>query len=559
MSQVRIQTPIETVAASENDTEYYTGALASVTYHAVGGKAVSKKKEKDLINIIDDAITDGSIDVFKEAVSTFGIQAFGVKAINNLIKEREEGDTDKKALDVREALGAAGYTVVLDEDDSRIRYYIGENKRTGTNASFKKIRKDGDESLIRYAISKNVGEKFVVERNIDTVPSAIIEFDPEQDDIYQKEGKTYFNTWTAPSLACIEKDTIHMYEPELYPLLDTLLMNVVGNDRGAYTYLMNVLSKSYQTKKSMTNIISLTGMQGTGKGVLHTLLKQIYTDAHVGAGGVKHNIFSDSDNSLLKDKLIYVLDEVAIGEEEFYTDAKTMAGNNSFTLKSLNRNSEVYPNRALFLNFFNLRNEDEIAFSPDANDRRISIIDSWTSLMNAEHFRDYTVMSDAVDQFELSSGSGIVEYFAWMLATMDIDEKLIKNPYDNELRRRWIDAGIDNTEDFYTAVINSDITYFENKADGVMYNGFGVIDTIIRMFSGAFEFRVTELSNIFEAMFLEKENKAKRNIIMEGKKTRSDGDKGSFIYKIAPRPSNNDALVAMNSTIPKPIEGYMHV
>jgi len=529
----------------------YMNEIEVSTYKRNGNIFISKEGQVKFRNLINMAKEKDELEKIEKAINKL---PFTTLSKVDLISQLRESDEALDSVDLVTAVEMLDYVVVMDKLAPRTRYILRDKKYTGLyNKTYRMLVKESKEALLDYVKSEtrySLESELEVENVFNTIPPAIMEFDPTREAIYKKEGDSslYLNTWTAPSLACLNKENTpnKVNKPSMYLLLDTLLRNLTNYDDKAYEYMMNVLAKAYQYKDFQSSILCLVGAQGTGKGVFEMLLREIFTGNHIGRGDKKHNVFTDSDNSMLKDKLVYFLDEMPIGGD-IYEEVKSIVGNGHFPLKELNVNVRSYPNRALFINSFNLQREDSIPFKIAESDRRLSVFDAWMPLKNANGFKDFTDLSEAIDLFRLDSGSGIVEYFAWMLSTWEINHNVLKQPYNNAIRQSWIDAGKDNTEDFYTAVLNKDFSYFEERAGGLMLNGYFISDSIQSIFDGVLDARTSTFTGMFSEIFKENENKEIRDKVMYGKRTRKNGNKGEFIYKL------DGALEVEKYGEPKPV------
>lgn len=512
-----------------------------MTYSRNGVIMISKNGLTNFKELVQIAIEMDEKDKLIKAIGKMPFSIPDHKKVLDLINADPSQLEEAEEVDAMSAADMLDYVLVMDKMSSKTRYIIKDKKRTGSsNRTHRMLVKEGKDALIDYIKSEvkfslNADKPVIVKREFDSVPPAILEFAPAEEMIFKKEGdeSIYLNTWTSPSLACMTKENTpeKLERPEHYNLLENLIRNLAGYSEDGYIYIMNALAKAYQDKSFQMFILCFFGAQGIGKGVLEMIFREIFTGSHCGRGDEKHNIFTDSDNSMLKDKLVYFLDELPVGGD-IYEAVKSIVGNATFPLKELNVNVRTYPNHAMLINSFNLDQEGQVKFKIAESDRRLSMFECWTPLTEVDGFKDFDDINDAINLFRLDSGSGIVEYFAWELATWDVDKALLRRPFQNETRQRWIDAGKDNTKDFYTAVLSKDIAYFEARANGISVGRYPVVDTMIRIFEGSFEPRLTTLTAIFSKMFGKDETVKVKNEVMSGRKKRVDGKKGDFIYDL---------------------------
>jgi len=529
--------------------KFYVEALSAMIYKNTTVD-IKKSSYGDYKDLKKNVIKNGDEEVFFKALKKIGFSEFFIMQEKKDIEFLKNPPVEEEKIALSGLLEEMQVIAILDEQSQNSPYILKEMKKTGINKTHRLIVKNTLKDLVNYVTSKTGVKPEVVDN--ESIQARSTFFDPKEEALFEKDGIAYFNTWTAPELLCMTKDTPEPQKPEHWNLLELAMLNVF-EDQDGVEYVLDVLAYAYQKRISTPSIIIMMGIQGSAKGLLEKLFKAIWTEMHMAVGDKKVNIFMGSDNSMLKDKLIYLLDETPIGGE-YYEVAKRYAGNNSFSLKELYSNARQYPNRAIFLNSFNLAYEGEIRFDLSADDRRISIFESKKQIITYPEFQmfEYEELGTIFSE-ELS------EYFAWVLATRDIDYERIKKPYANKTRERWIKAAKDHTEDFYTALFNKDMTYFMNVADGYTLRGFSIVDTFSNIFSGSLDARVTSMSEIYETIFDKKENKDKRDAIVKGRITRESGKKGgigNFIYKLDAPQTSPQPATSSSPTPPPPPEGY---
>ncbi len=506
---------------------YYEEALRGMLYSQKGINIIKKSSLKDFEALKKIVIDEGDEDKFEEGLNNVG---FGGFAVSQIIKDIEESKIKHEVvapLSLVDLIEGEGLLITLDEMAEKTSYIVKEMKKTGRNRSYRMMRKNSLTDLKTY-ISSRAGVKPEVmdEEEIKTMTPL---FDPTQGSMFDEDDVSYFNTWAEPMLLCMTKDTPEPPKPKNWRLLELALMNLFESEAGV-DYALDVIAWGYQNKQSIPNILIMMGVQGSSKGLFELLLTSIWTEGHMSVGDKKANIFMGNDNGPLKDKLIYLLDETPIGGV-YYDIAKRYAGNGTFVLKELYQTTRQYPNRAIFINTFNLVNPGDILFDLSEDDRRISLFESTKQIIEYPEFRvfDYVGLGKVFKE-------ELPEYFAWLLATREVDFQRIKRPFMNRTRERWVAASKDHTEDFYRALVNKDIDYFVKVADGVRFDGWSIVDTLSRVFSDdGFAARVTDLSVMFHDIFGRAENKEIRDGIVGKLRSRdssSSGGKGSFVYNL---------------------------
>lgn len=297
-----------------------------------------------------------------------------------------------------------------------------------------------------------------------------IVFDPTNtSNLCEFRKKECLNSYTAPKLLHITgKETQEI--PEILENFYLLIYNITGNDEEATEYVLQWLSRNYQTKQKAETLMLFSGESGTGKGVLVEILSELYGERHIGRGTAKSSIFSKEENASLKDVLYYHADEVVIDGEN-WSAVKALTGtNHTFVLKELYANSRTYPNWANFIFNVNTHKGDLPFKIPEQKDRRICCFETFTPLKDLDWWddgRNGTHSSFFTDEF--------ITALAKFLGTYTYSETLLERPYQNSLRYRMIKAGQSSVSGFALALMTKDFDWLDdNGLDTIVwYNNGG--------------------------------------------------------------------------------------
>lgn len=236
------------------------------------------------------------------------------------------------------------------------------------------------------------------------------------------------------------------------PMIDRVLKSVVGDDLVCYHHLINWLAFIVQKReKTMTGWV-LHGVQGTGKGVLfHRIMTPILGKAHclikqVGA-------LDDRFNVEMQTCLLFLLDESEADStpagKRAVARIKNMISEPEIEVRAMRtdaRQVRSYSNHFFFSNQVD-------AYAIEATDRRLNVAPRQETPLK--------LTLEDLAQIDAERGD-----FAAYLVGYKVNEKAAHEALDNEAKALMRDASQDALEQMCQAVMDGNLAYFMQYADG---------------------------------------------------------------------------------------------
>ena len=281
----------------------------------------------------------------------------------------------------------------------------------------------------------------------EVVESWTVEFDPttlQQID----EDRKWINTFKPP---------VHMledlpYTTEVPTVTHKVIWHAVGNDAEMYHWVMNWLACIYQTRRKNGTSIILSGIQGTGKGIiLNKILPALFGEDYV-----KPLLTSDL-NDRFND---FVLDTLITGFDEFHIENdKRNAGiidklKNLITEPTLPvRRMQISSTKLKVFNNTIINTNHHGPIPIDRTDRRMALC--------PRQEKPLLIDEEELDQIFLETRA-----LAAYLQHYTIDPTLARRAPHNQTREEAIKASQTTHDDFFNALRESDLDYFLQFIEG---------------------------------------------------------------------------------------------
>jgi len=235
-----------------------------------------------------------------------------------------------------------------------------------------------------------------------------------------------------------------------------LIFNLVDYNNERYHYLLNWLSFFFQYLKKSQVAIALIGDQGTGKGILFSIISKLFGEEYC------ITINDESLNSkykakLVEGKLFFNLDEIKFNTSKKNDSfIKALITNPSVSVEEKNvtmeKEIELY-GQCLFSSN-NLK-----AIYLDESDRRYTIFNTGNSLPKIDSlgFGRFENIEIAIDDE--------MEDFAKYLKNFNVDIALANTALDTPEKQMIINASKDNLKDFHAAIVDKKIIYFDELSE----------------------------------------------------------------------------------------------
>jgi hypothetical protein len=254
-----------------------------------------------------------------------------------------------------------------------------------------------------------------------------------------------------------------------------ILKSVVGGDEIVMDALINWLACIFQHRTKIGTAWVLSGVQGTGKGLLiHELLRPLFGPTCV-AKQLHH--FSDQFNAFLETSLIVNVDEVRLdssrGESaKLLAMVKNLITEPTVDIRSMRQNSRQAKSYSNFI----FTSNDYDAMRIDRTDRRFNIAP-----------RQETPIS--VTQAEVDALKLELFDFAGFLASYPADLDRARRPIETEAKEIMRKHGLDSVEQLVDAVLGGDLSFVIRMLSfGMDFRESGVwveVDKVVRRWAEA--------------------------------------------------------------------------
>jgi hypothetical protein len=328
-------------------------------------------------------------------------------------------------------------------------------------------RKCSDRSLI----SGYLDENNLIEIIDDTI------FKPVEKRIIYEDGGKYLNEYT-PTKYLSSNFNNGCSDPNSFPNIKELMMNICAEDEGAYQYLLKILSLSIRKPWIKRHgYIVFQGEGASGKGTFFDFVMKPIFEKYLVVD--TEEIFRTNFNGYSFDKLWVFVEEKDDSQNRY-------KGNISATLKTISGNQTGVSERKGFdrkivqdyRNFGMTTNKTtNVGLNLEKNDRRATIFGYSNSLGGSpDKAPEYRVKYEKEIPKELDN-------FVSYLKNMEYDEKEVFNSYKNDAREQLINIDKSNTDLFISdlesysgSFFNLVIKDYEFLEKNPEFNSFGTND-----------------------------------------------------------------------------------
>lgn len=264
-----------------------------------------------------------------------------------------------------------------------------------------------------------------------------INYKPIDQEIFEEEGFEYFNVYEKSDMLRENYDNI---KPN-FEIIKVIIMNLVDNDKKAYTYFCKWLAWQLQNpEQRLATSIIFKGEQGTGKTLLcNYVLRKIWGKNYTEVG--QADISKDYNDFIMGKQLI-------IGNEVIHSDNKLVVPEKlknyvSDDFVSINRKYRDSLNVKNYAQWIFVSN-NQIPIKLGRKDRRYSVFNSKT-LKNG--FQIFLSLKQNQDE----EVKGFVKYLLELSVMFDE----VNAPFQNESRKDLIEASLNSVESFLESVIEA--------------------------------------------------------------------------------------------------------
>lgn len=231
-----------------------------------------------------------------------------------------------------------------------------------------------------------------------------------------------------------------------------LLLHLVNYDPERLEYVINWLAYFFKYLKKSQVALVLIGDQGAGKGLLFLIISKLFGEEYC------ITINDESLNSkykakMIANKLFYNLDEATNNtSKKSHSFCKALTTNRSISAEAKNENmeEEIELHGQVLIT-----SNNSVPITIDENDRRNTVFTTAGNL-SKNNYLNYGVFEnlEAAINLELND-------FALMLKKYEVNIELANTAQDTPEKSVIINASKDNINDFHRAIINMDISYFD--------------------------------------------------------------------------------------------------
>jgi phage/plasmid-associated DNA primase len=292
----------------------------------------------------------------------------------------------------------------------------------------------------RWRLDSILKNSTVSSFDVEVVGSVVrVDRDPDEPEVFTRNGLPVLNTYVAPRIEPREGG---------HPGIDRLLSYLADGDAEAVRYLTHWLALKVQEpgRKNMTAIV-LQGQQGTGKDTLALIARQMIGPENCARIGQRD--LETRFTAPFADKLLVIADEVVNRDNVFDTASPLKQFITDETVRSEEKfapNLEI-PNRMSWI----FTSNASVPVRIEGNDdRRYSVFRNMKAPL-PEHRQMLSTFygpEGLADEFLNTEVAG----FMWGLVNLDVDEELVRRPYENEARQAVARAGQNSVEAFGEAL-----------------------------------------------------------------------------------------------------------
>lgn len=276
------------------------------------------------------------------------------------------------------------------------------------------------------------------------IPAFACLFDPTTTRILDKEART-INLYSQPPLLKNAQLVKNMTPPLQ---IMRIINHALGNDKETIEHFINWLAAKFKTRKKLRTSWIITGIEGTGKGLLwNQIIKPLIGEQHC----VQKNIesFSEDKNKWLQKCLLANLDESALGgrqsKEDLMNKLKNLVTEPMYTLRLMRTDQIELPS---YFDFIVTSNDHQPLYITE-NDRRFNVAPRQEK--PALWLRDMDV--EAIIEAELPA-------FADYLFSYKHDMKKANFVLKNKAREILIANNINSVDLFFNALTKGELVYF---------------------------------------------------------------------------------------------------
>jgi hypothetical protein len=258
-------------------------------------------------------------------------------------------------------------------------------------------------------------------------------------------SRTYFvNEWCEPPLRSQAIPSL-----SVPPTVRAVLLHVVGDDVPSYERLLNWLAVVYQTNTRTGTAWVLSGVEGTGKGVVvERIFRPLFGSNYVVSQGVSD--FKRQFNPALAKCAIFNLDEAEIDRRDasaIEAQLRRLITEPTIDVEAKYENSRAVPNHANVL----LTTNRAVVAHLSRSDRRFNVPPSQPRPITAV-FPDTSAL--------VATLAAEMPAFAGYLATVKADRQLARTAMVTDAKAAMVEAGETGPENFAHALKTGDLEWF---------------------------------------------------------------------------------------------------
>jgi hypothetical protein len=264
------------------------------------------------------------------------------------------------------------------------------------------------------------GREYMRAYGADLVPGKPLHYRDE-------DGKLYLNTWIAPKLTP---------QPGPYPRIQEVLDWLTCGDKQGELWLRTWMAYKVQNPSVVPKVATVcTTEPGGGKGTLAFLLRQMLGPENCAT--IKREEIENRFNSRWIGKLFVLADEVisAENQKDISQMLKILVAEDQVELEGKYRDQRAVKNR---LAWMFASNDKTAPLVLDRNDRRYSVFSNHDPVPPS--YADTLRSCFKIDNIPSDDFIPEMRGFYADLLAMPVDRNYVATPYENESRRRLIDA-----------------------------------------------------------------------------------------------------------------------